>query len=186
MVPEERERRGLLPRFTLKDDNSFLLADSLGDIQGSDDGLYRDDTRMLSRYEFEIAGRHPSLLGASINQQNTLFTAHLTNRPLPALGEQSIPEGVIHIERRRFLYESRLYEEVRFTNYSNQDYASVPSNSFLRRTLRTSSRCRAAFVQRGGSYLIRQLRIRRSAYGIVVATISSVVHALRFQLSPVR
>ena len=68
--------------------DTFLLADALGDIQGSDDGLFSNDTRMLSRFELAIAGRRPSLLGAAISQDNTLFTAHLTNRPLPALGER--------------------------------------------------------------------------------------------------
>ena len=40
LTDEPGERRGLLPRFTLKDANTFLLADALGDIQGSDDGLF--------------------------------------------------------------------------------------------------------------------------------------------------
>src|SRR6185295_17499735 len=99
----------------------FLLADAFGDIQGSDDGLFSNDTRMLSRFELAVAGRPPSLLGAAISQDNTLFTAHLTNRPLPALGERSIPQGVIHIERSRFLWESRLYERLRLTNFSEYD-----------------------------------------------------------------
>jgi len=119
------ERRGLLPRFTLKDGEAFLLADALGDIQASDDGLFWNDTRMLSRFELEIAGRRPSLLGAAISRDNTLFTAHLTNRPLPALGERVIPQGVIHIERSRFLWASRLYERVRLTNFSGEE-AQVP------------------------------------------------------------
>jgi len=122
---ESGERRGLLPRFTLKDANTFLLADALGDIQGSDDGLFSNDTRMLSRFELAVAGRRPSLLGTAISQDNTLFTAHLTNRPLPALGERAIPQGVIHIERSRFLCESRLYERLRLTNFSDLD-AHVP------------------------------------------------------------
>lgn len=125
LADEPGERRGLLPRFTLKDANTFLLADALGDIQGSDDGLFSNDTRMLSRFELAVAGRRPSLLGAAISHDNTLFTAHLTNRPLPALGERSIPQGVIHIERSRFLWESRLYERLRFTNFSDLD-AQVP------------------------------------------------------------
>jgi glycogen debranching enzyme len=118
---DPKERRGLLPRFTLKDGNTFLLADALGDIQGSDDGLFTNDTRMLSRFELEIAGRRPSLLGAAVSHDNTLFTAHLTNRPLRALGEESIPPGVIHIERRRFLFEERLFEQLRLTNFSEDD-----------------------------------------------------------------
>ena len=55
------ERRGLLPRFTLKDGNTFLLADALGDIQATDDGLFTNDTRMLSRFDLFVAGRRPSL-----------------------------------------------------------------------------------------------------------------------------
>jgi glycogen debranching enzyme len=125
LADEPGERRGLLPRFTLKDANTFLLADALGDIQGSDDGLFSNDTRMLSRFELAVAGRRPSLLGAAISHDNTLFTAHLTNRPLPALGEGSIPQGVIHIERSRFLWEGRLYERLRLTNFSDLD-AQVP------------------------------------------------------------
>lgn len=125
-LPDESgERRGLLQRFTLKDSNTFLLADAFGDIHGGSDGLFTNDTRMLSRFELDIAGRPPSLLGAAISQDNTLFTAHLTNRPLPALGEGSIPHGVIHIERNRFLSASRLYECMRLTNFSEYD-AQVP------------------------------------------------------------
>jgi glycogen debranching enzyme len=119
------ERRGLLPRFTLKDGDTFLLADALGDVQASDDGLFWNDTRMLSRFELEIAHRHPSLLGAAISQDNTLFTSHLTNRPLPALGERAIPKGVIHIERSRFLWNGRLFERLRLTNFSGKE-AQVP------------------------------------------------------------
>ena len=34
----------LLPRYTLKSDNTFLRADALGDIHSADDGLFTDDT----------------------------------------------------------------------------------------------------------------------------------------------
>ena len=103
LVEEPGDTRGLLPRFTLKDGNSFLLADALGDIHSSDDGFFINDTRLLSRLELAIAGHRPSLLGAAINQDNTVFTSHLTNRPLTAPGELAIPKGVIHIERSRLL-----------------------------------------------------------------------------------
>ena len=125
LADEPVDRRGLLPRYTLKDANTFLLADALGDIQGSDDGLFTNDTRVLSRLELAIAGRRPSLLGAAINQDNTVFTAHLTNRPLAALGALALPQGVIHIERSRFLWGSRLYERLTLTNFSEHD-AEVP------------------------------------------------------------
>ena len=125
LADEPADRRGLLPRYTLKDANTFLLADALGDIQGSDDGLFTNDTRVLSRLELAIAGRRLSLLGAAINQDNTVFTAHLTNRPLAALGALALPQGVIHIERSRFLWGSRLYERLTLTNFSEHD-AELP------------------------------------------------------------
>lgn len=115
------ERRGLLPRFTLKDANTFLLADALGDIQAADDGLFTNDTRMLSRFDLFVAGRRPSLLGAAIDRNNTLFTAHLTNRPLAAPGELAIPKGVIHIERNRLLWRGRWYEQIALTNFGERD-----------------------------------------------------------------
>jgi glycogen debranching enzyme len=119
------ERRGLLPRFTLKDSDTFLLADALGDVHGRDDGLFTNDTRMLSRFEISVAGRRPSLLGAAINSDNTLFTSHLTNLPLTAPGELALPKGVIHIERRRLLWRSRWYEQITLTNFGERD-AEVP------------------------------------------------------------
>lgn len=118
---DAQEKRGLLPRFTLKDGNSFLLMDALGDIHSSDDGLFTDDTRMLSRFELAIAGRRPSLLGAAINRDNTLFTSHLTNRPLTAPGELALPHGVIHIERSRLLCGNRMYERLRLTNFGEHE-----------------------------------------------------------------
>jgi glycogen debranching enzyme len=113
-------RRGLLPRFTLKDGDTFLLADALGDIHDADDGLFADDTRILSKFQLSIADRPVSLLGAAVSGDNTTFVAHLTNRPLPALGERVIPQGVIHIERQRTLSGGRLYEQLTLTNFSER------------------------------------------------------------------
>ena len=58
--PESPQRPGLLPRFTLKDNDTFLLADALADVQHADDGMFTSDTRVLSRYELRIAGHSPS------------------------------------------------------------------------------------------------------------------------------
>lgn len=118
--PDSDRHRGLLPRFTLKDGDTFLLADALGDVHDHQDGMFTNDTRVLSRFELSIANRPVSLLGAAVSPDNTTFTTHLTNRPLPALGERVIPQGVIHIERRRLLSGGRLYERLTLTNFSEQ------------------------------------------------------------------
>ncbi|HZO23728.1 MAG TPA: amylo-alpha-1,6-glucosidase [Steroidobacteraceae bacterium] len=123
---ETVEPQGLLPRFTLRDADTFLLADALGDIQGGrHDGLFTSDTRFLSRFELQVGERRPSLLGAALSQDSTLFTAHLTNLPLPALGEGSVPKGVIHVERSRTLSRSRVFERLRLKNFSERA-AQVP------------------------------------------------------------
>ena len=47
----------------------------------------------------------------------SFFRANLTNRPLPQLGGTVTPEGVIHVERARFLWDTRLYERLTLTQY---------------------------------------------------------------------
>ena len=121
IAEEPGEKPGLLPRFTLKESNSFLLADALGDIHGGSDGFFTNDTRLISRLSLSIAGRRPSLLGAAITQDNTLFTSHLSNRPLIAPGELAIPQGVIYVERERLLWQDRLYERIQLTNFAEHD-----------------------------------------------------------------
>src|ERR1700751_5779894 len=125
MAQESGSDRGGLGRFTLKDANVFLLTDALGDIDAPDSGLFWDAPRMLSRLQLQVADSPPSLLGAAISHDNVLFTAHLTKRPLPAPGEHSIPRGVIHLERTRFLWSGQLYERLKVTNFSGRD-AQLP------------------------------------------------------------
>ena len=83
----------------LKDGDSFLIANAYGDIGNESDGLFHDDTRLLSSYHLRIAGLQPELLSASVTRDNVFFVAHLTNRPLPPLGGPAILPGLIHIVR---------------------------------------------------------------------------------------
>lgn len=64
-----------LPTLTLKDDDLFLVTDTLGNIGGSlrDDltasmGLFCHDTRFLSRLELQIEGRSPVLLHSTADK----------------------------------------------------------------------------------------------------------------------
>ena len=55
-------------QFALKHEDCFMVADGYGDIRGSGDGLFRDDTRLLSRFRLLLGGAcRPSLLGASLS-----------------------------------------------------------------------------------------------------------------------
>jgi glycogen debranching enzyme len=105
-------------RYVLKQGDTFLVADTNGDVASGDDGLFHNDTRILSRLTLELAGRSPWVLGAAVSQDNVFFTATLTNFPLPPLGGAATPEGVIHIERKRLLWEQRVYERLHFTSFA--------------------------------------------------------------------
>ncbi|WP_213876411.1 amylo-alpha-1,6-glucosidase [Pseudomonas sp. dw_358] len=108
------------PLFVLVNGNSFLVVNAMGDLNGGAVGLFHQDTRILSEYRLRVAGSRPSLLSATVSQDNVYFIAHLTNHPLPALGEESTPQGVLHIERKRFLWGERMFECIGLTNYSDQ------------------------------------------------------------------
>ena len=105
-------------QFALKHEDCFVVADAHGDIRGVGDGLFVNDTRLLSLFRLSVTGHQPSLLGASLSQDNILFTANLSNRGHTIDG---VPHGVIHIERVRFLWQERLFERVTVTNYWGRD-----------------------------------------------------------------
>jgi glycogen debranching enzyme len=106
--------------YALKDADTFVVANAFGDIAGDGDGLFRNDTRVLSLLRLSVNGAPPSLLSATVSRDNVLFKSNMTNQPLPELGGRSLPQGVIHIERTRFLWEQRLYERIRCVNYGLQ------------------------------------------------------------------
>lgn len=111
--------------FALKDKDTFVVADAFGDILGVGDGLFHNDTRILSRFRILLGGRPPSLLSAAIGQDNVFFTSHGANQALPYPGGPVGPPGVLHIERKRFLWEERLYERITCVNYS-RDVVLIP------------------------------------------------------------
>ena len=103
--------------FALKQGDTFVVADACGNITGEGDGLFHDDTRLLSRFRLSVAGRPLELLGGAVSADNVVFTANLTNRPLPPVGGQPTRQGVIHVERSRLIWEERLHERLRLRNY---------------------------------------------------------------------
>jgi glycogen debranching enzyme len=104
--------------YALKHGDCFAVADAYGDIRGVGDGFFRDDTRVLSQYRLTVGGRGLSLLGASLSQDNVLFTSNLTNLPIQSAGGRDMPQGALHIERVRLIWEDRLFERITLSNYS--------------------------------------------------------------------
>jgi len=134
--------------FALKDVDTFVVADALGDITGNGDGLFLEDTRLLSSLRLTFGGAPPSLLSAAVSRDNVLFTANLTNQPLPELGGRSLPHGIIHLERLRFVWQRQMHERIRCVNFGNYE-ASVPL------TLRFDADFRDMFEVRGTARVLR-------------------------------
>jgi glycogen debranching enzyme len=111
--------------YALKDRDTFLVADAFGDVLGAGDGLFHDDTRILSRYTLSLGTERPSLLSAAIGQDNVYFTSHSANQRLPFPGGPIAPPGVLHIARKRFLWDQRLFERIAMVNYS-RDTVIIP------------------------------------------------------------
>lgn len=104
----------------LKDGDSFLIANGYGDIAGPSEGLFHNDTRLLSLYQLTLGDGRPALLGASVSRDNAFFVAHLTNRALSPIGETGTPQGLVHIARSRLLLGERMYERIACTNYDSR------------------------------------------------------------------
>lgn len=106
------------PTLTLKDDDLFLITDTLGNISGSTEenataslGLFCRDTRFLSRLELQIEGRSPLLLNSSADK-GFAFSAICANPRI----EDRIPAETIAVQREIVL-NGGLFEELTLTNY---------------------------------------------------------------------
>src|SRR5215469_3890151 len=119
-----------LHRVSLKDGDTFLVSDAWGDVHGEADGLFSDDTRILSCLKLTIGGKRPSRLSSSLSDDNAAFTVNGANRALPPVGGQATPRGVIHIERKRCLHGGRLFERLRLTNFGLDEIMAPISFSF--------------------------------------------------------
>src|ERR1700759_187720 len=72
-----------------------------------------------------LGSEPPSLLSAAIGTDIVFSTPHTAIQNLPFPGGPVAPPGVLHIMRKRFLWEDRLFECVRMVNYS-RDAVVIP------------------------------------------------------------
>ncbi len=119
------------PTLTLKDDDLFLLTDTLGNIGGAagDDrsssmGLFCKDTRFLSRLELQIEGRSPILLSSTADKGFVLSVLCANPRI-----EDRIPAESIGIKRELVL-NGGLFEEIEISNYGTNAVTFELSLSF--------------------------------------------------------
>ncbi|MGF1590843.1 MAG: glycogen debranching N-terminal domain-containing protein [Pleurocapsa sp.] len=121
-----------LATLTLKDDDIFLVTDTLGNIPGclpgeasSSVGLFCQDTRFLSRLELQIEGQSPILLSSNAGRGFALSILCAN----PYLEEQQIGAETIGIERE-IVVNGGLFEELGITNYSTSPVSFELSLSF--------------------------------------------------------
>lgn len=109
------------PTLTLKDDDLFLITDTLGNINGCLEeesnhslGLFCRDTRFLSLLELQIEKRTPVLLSSTAQKGFALSV--LCANPYV---EERLPAEVIGMQREIVL-NGGLFEELTITNYSRE------------------------------------------------------------------
>jgi glycogen debranching enzyme len=108
------------PTLTLKDNDIFLITDTLGNVPGCLDnenntslGLFCRDTRFLSRLELQFEGQPPILL-SSTAQSGFSLSALCAN---PYIEDKGISAETIGIQRHLVL-QGGLFEELTLTNYN--------------------------------------------------------------------
>ncbi|AFY95930.1 amylo-alpha-1,6-glucosidase [Chamaesiphon minutus] len=118
------------PTLTLKDDDLFLITDTLGNISGcsrdetiSSLGLFCRDTRFLSRLELQIAGRSPILLTCNADKGFAL-SALCTNPTIPNINAETISI------QREIVLNGSLFEELTIHNYNTTPVSFELSLSF--------------------------------------------------------
>lgn len=116
------ERR---PR-TLKHGDTFAVFDHYGDIipgEGSPEGLFHRDTRYLSGLQLRINGRRPMLLSSTIEDNNAVLTAHLSNPDFMSAEHVTLERDTLHIVRSKFLWGGACYERLMVHNFDIRPHA---------------------------------------------------------------
>jgi glycogen debranching enzyme len=105
----------------LKHGDSFAVFDEWGDIGvigRGPEGLYFNDTRFLSWYDFRLDGKRPLLLNSVIQDDNAALSVTLTNPDIQADDTIVLPRNTVAIERTKFLWRAVCYERIGFRNYA--------------------------------------------------------------------
>ncbi|QSJ17568.1 amylo-alpha-1,6-glucosidase [Nostoc sp. UHCC 0702] len=119
------------PTLTAKDDDLFLVTDTIGNISGCSlndgnpsMGLFCCDTRFLSRLELQIEGRSPVLLSSTAEKGFSVSV--LCTNPRIEEGLRAETVGI----RREIVLNGALFEEIEVSNYSTTTVSFELSISF--------------------------------------------------------
>src|SRR5262245_58986330 len=112
----------------LQHDDLFAVFDLQGDIGAfgpSEQGLYFQGTRHLSRLSLRLNGRRPLMLSAHVKEDNELFSADLTNPDMPIGADHVLVRDIVHLFRARFLWNGSWHERIHVWNYGRTSLGLV-------------------------------------------------------------
>jgi glycogen debranching enzyme len=99
----------------------FAVFDRLGDIElvgRGEDGIFFEGTRFLSHLALYIGNQRPLLLSSTVREDNSLFTADLTNVDITRGDHVLIPRGTVHVTRSKTLWRGACYEQLIISSYA--------------------------------------------------------------------
>jgi glycogen debranching enzyme len=119
--------------FTLKHNEAFGIFNKYGDIlpfEKSVQGLFFEGTRYLSGLQLKIENEKPLYLSSDVKEGNELFSIDLTNPDIIEENKLRLEKGLIHIRRKKVLWEGVYYEQISFFNYGLAEIKFNTSISF--------------------------------------------------------
>src|SRR5579883_146573 len=152
---------------TLKHGDTFALFDHYGDIPidlHGPTGLFRDDTRHLSRLELSIENHRPLLLSSTQQEDNANLTVDLANPDLYGGDRMVLSRETVHLIRSKFLWRGTCYERLALRNFDQEahrirlgfKFGADFADLFELRGIRRERRGETEFEQPGeGSVLFR-------------------------------
>ena len=105
---------------TLLHGDTFAVFDRYGDIQvvgSGQQGLFRQETRYLSRLELRVNGFRPLLLSSTVREDNVLISVDLTNPEMELSSGDTLVAGTLHIHRSKFLSDDACFDKITVHNY---------------------------------------------------------------------
>jgi glycogen debranching enzyme len=125
-VLQDEDRYQILARSSLsarvlKHDETFGVFDRAGDIRPSGvlgyEGLYHEGARFLSKLRVRLGHDRLLILSSTVEQNNVVLAADLTNPDITQNGIATIPHGALHVLRSKFLWDATCHEHLQITNF---------------------------------------------------------------------
>jgi glycogen debranching enzyme len=104
----------------LKNGDSFAIFNHAGDIKTDEygpDGLFLNDTRLISHWHISLENTDLQVLNHSIDDYHILFTAHFACKGFMDMDCVPVGENRIYIKREKFIRKGTMYERISLENH---------------------------------------------------------------------